>query len=358
MADIDARLRALEDRYQQLERELSAPDAYLDRDRVQHLSQEQARLRDVVTTGRAWRHARDAAREAEELTHGEKDAEMVQLAEDEARAQRDAEAEAFEKLRVLLLPSDPNDERDVVVEIRAGTGGDEAALFAGDLFRMYTRYAERRGWQVEVLDQNPTAGHGLKEAVFEVHGPGAYSRLKFESGVHRVQRVPQTESQGRIHTSAASVVVLPEADEVEVDIDERDLKIDVFRSTGPGGQSVNTTDSAVRITHMPTGLVVTCQDEKSQHKNKAKALRVLRARLYDLAQAERQAELTATRRSMVRSGDRSDKVRTYNFPQSRITDHRVDLTVHQLPKVLDGELDLLVDPLLQEDQARRLLEES
>jgi len=357
LAGIETRLRALEDRFAEISEQLSAPDIYEDLDRVQRLSQEQAKLRDVVEVGRAWRDAQRAAREAEEMARGESDEEMRTLAEDEERVQRAAEEEAFERLRLLLVPSDPNDDRDVVVEIRAGTGGDEAALFAGDLFRMYARYAERLKWRVEVLDSNETAGHGFKEIVFEVHGHGAYSRLKFESGVHRVQRVPETESQGRIHTSAASVVVLPEADDVEVDVDEKDLKIDVYRSTGPGGQSVNTTDSAVRITHLPTGLVVTCQDEKSQHKNKAKALRVLRARLLDLAQAERQAELTATRRSYVGSGDRSEKIRTYNFPQSRITDHRVGLTVYQLDKVLAGELDMVVEPLMQEEQARRLLEE-
>ena len=353
-SDVDARVRALEARYLELGEQLAAPDAYADLDRVQSLSREQARLREVVETGREWRAAVRALGEAEDLARAETDPAMVAMAEEEAATQRAAEAEALAHLHRLLLPTDPDDERDVVVEIRAGTGGDEAALFAGDLMRMYGRYAERRRWQVELLDLNGS-GHGVKEAVFEVHGAGAYSRLKFESGVHRVQRVPDTESQGRIHTSAASVVVLPEADELEVEVDEKELKIDVYRSTGPGGQSVNTTDSAVRITHLPTGLVVTCQDEKSQHKNKSKALRVLRARLYDLAQAERQRELSATRRSMVGTGDRSEKIRTYNFPESRVTDHRIKLTLHQLPKVLDGDLDLVVEPLLEEEQQRRLL---
>ncbi len=357
MADIEARLRALEERFAEIERELADPDAYADRERVQRLSQEQARLREVVETGRAWRAADEATREAEEMARSESDAELVALAEEEAHAQRATADAAVKRLHGLLLPSDPNDERDVIVEVRAGTGGEEAALFAAELMRMYNRYAERRRWSTELLDISPSGTHGVQKAVFEVHGHGAYSRLKFESGVHRVQRVPETESQGRIHTSAASVVVLPEPDEVEVEVNEADLKIDVYRSTGPGGQSVNTTDSAVRITHLPTGLVVTCQDEKSQHKNKAKALRELRARLFDVEQARREAELKQTRRSMVRTGDRSEKIRTYNYPQSRVTDHRIELTVYQLPKVLDGELDILVDPLLQEDQARRLLEE-
>ncbi len=356
MGTVDTRLAELEERYAELERQLSDPAAFQDLELLQRLSQEQARLRDVVETGRIWHRAAAMAHEAAELARAEQDPELVSMAREEEELQRRAEAEALAQLHRLLLASDPNDERDVVVEIRAGTGGDEAALFAADLFRMYLRYAERYRWKVETLSSTESGAHGFKEIVFEIHGRGAYSRLKFESGVHRVQRVPETESQGRIHTSAASVVVLPEADDVTVDIDEKDLKIDVYRSTGHGGQSVNTTDSAVRITHLPTGLVVTCQDEKSQHKNRAKAMRVLSARLLDRAEAERHASLTETRRSFVGSGDRSEKVRTYNFPQARITDHRIELTVHQLSRVMDGDLDLLVVPLMEEDEARRLLE--
>ena len=257
-------------------------------------------------------------------------------------------------LRLLLVPRDPNDDRDVIVEVRAGTGGEEAALFAADLYRMYARYAERRRWKVEVLSTSEAEAGGFKEIIAEVHGGGAYSRLKFESGVHRVQRVPTTEAQGRIHTSTATVSVLPEADEVEVQIDEKDLRVDVYRSSGPGGQSVNTTDSAVRITHLPTGMAVAIQDEKSQHKNRAKAMSVLRARLLEMEQERQAAERGEERRSQVGSGERSEKIRTYNFPDDRVTDHRIGVTVHNLPGLLEGDLDRIIDPLLQADQARRL----
>jgi len=355
MERLEERINAIAARYEELEAELSDPEIYTDQPRVQRISQERARLSEVVDAGRRWHAAVKAADGAAEALRGESDPEMIALFEEEERTQRQAAEAADTQLRRLLLPRDPNDHRDVIVEIRAGTGGDEAALFAADLLRMYGRYAERRRWSVELISESPSGSHGLKSVVVEIHGHGAYSRLKFESGVHRVQRVPETEAKGRIHTSAASVVVLPEADEVEVTIDENDLKIDVFRSTGPGGQSVNTTDSAVRITHLPSGLVVTCQDEKSQIKNRAKALRELRARLYDMARAERDAELRDTRRSMVGSGDRSEKIRTYNFPESRVTDHRIELTLFQLPRVMAGELDMLIEPLMQEDEARRLL---
>ena len=284
----------------------------------------------------------------------EQDPEMREMVRDETHRLEVEEARLLAELKVLLLPRDPLDDRDVIVEIRAGTGGEEAALFAAELFRMYVRYAERHRWGVEVLTTNETGIGGLREVIFEVHGDGAYSRLKFEGGVHRVQRVPETESTGRIHTSTATVAVLPEADEVDVEIDERDLRIDVYRSTGPGGQSVNTTDSAVRITHLPTGLVVAIQDEKSQHKNKAKAMAVLRSRLLEIEQRKAHEAEAAKRRSMVGSGERSEKIRTYNFPQDRVTDHRVRMDLHNLPGVLDGDLDRLIDTLISTDQAERL----
>lgn len=351
---LEARLEAVRSRSEAIAAELQDPSVSQDPIQLERLGKEQAELRPVVEALASLRSAQEAEAEARTLAGDEQDPEMRSYLEAEARQESENASTRLAALKLLLLPKDPDDDRDAVVEIRSGTGGDEAALFAADLMRMYLRFAERRHWQVELLDSSGTEGGGFKEVSFELHGKGAYGTMKFESGVHRVQRVPKTESQGRIHTSAASVVVLPEADDLDVEINDDDLRIDVFRSTGPGGQSVNTTDSAVRITHIPSGLVVTCQDEKSQHKNRAKALRVLRSRLYDLKKSERDAELQQTRRDMVGHGDRSEKIRTYNFAEARVTDHRIDLKVYQLPRVLEGELELLIGPLQAAEQARRL----
>jgi peptide chain release factor 1 len=347
------RLAEVARRYEELERLVSDPAVIGNRREFANVARERAALEDTVV---CWRERQRVAAELEEHRALLRDADddLRQLAREEIPALEARLSALDQQLKMLLVPKDPNDERNTVVEIRAGTGGDEAGLFAAELFRMYTRYAERRGWRVEVLSSSATGLGGFKEVVALVQGRGAYSRLKFEGGVHRVQRVPVTETQGRIHTSAVTVAVLPEAEDVEVDIDDKELRIDVFRSSGPGGQSVNTTDSAVRVTHLPTGLVVSCQDEKSQHKNKAKALKILRARLLDRARQEQQSEIAASRKAMVGSGDRSEKIRTYNFPQSRITDHRVNVTVHALDKVLDGDLDPFVDALVTRQQAEAL----
>jgi len=347
------RLAEVERRYEELERLVSDPAVLADRRRYVALAKERAQLEETVTRWRERRRLADDIEQHRELLR-EKDDELRELAKDELPALEARLAELDLTLRRLLLPKDPNDERNTVLEIRAGTGGEEASLFAAELFRMYSRYAERQGWRVEVLSSSPTGLGGFKEAIALVQGKGAFSRLKFEGGVHRVQRVPVTETQGRIHTSAVTVAVLPEAEDVEVELDDKDLRIDVFRSSGPGGQSVNTTDSAVRVTHLPSGLVVTCQDEKSQHKNKAKALKILRARLLERARQEQQSEIAANRRAMVGSGDRSEKIRTYNFPQNRVTDHRVNLTLHQLERILDGDIDAIVDALVTQQQAEAL----
>jgi peptide chain release factor 1 len=337
-------------RYEEIQERLADPEVHKDLQALQQLGKEQTRLRPVVEKHRELDVARKAEAEAREMLAHETDPEMAEYLRTEIARQQDLIAKLEAELPLLLIPSDPNDERSVIVEIRAGTGGDEATLFAADLFRMYQHYAEIHRWQVEVMDQSPSEVGGFKEIVFEVKGNGAYSRLKFESGVHRVQRVPATEAQGRLHTSAASVAVFPEPDPVEVDIKEED----VYRSTGPGGQSVNTTDSAVRITHKPTGLVVTCQDEKSQHKNKARALKVLAARLYDMKRAEQEAQVSAERRAMVKSGDRSEKIRTYNFKENRIKDERLDDPIYRLDAAMAGELDLVVEPLIVSQQAALL----
>jgi peptide chain release factor 1 len=347
------RLAEIERRYEELERLVADPAVIANRREYAALARERSQLEETVEAFRErQRLERDIAEHRELLQ--DPDPDIREMARGELPHIEEDLAALDARLKTLLLPRDPNDERNTVVEIRAGTGGDEAALFAADLFRMYSRYAEQRGWRIEVLSSSPTGIGGLKEVVALVQGDGAFSRLKFEGGVHRVQRVPVTETQGRIHTSAVTVAVLPEAEDVEIDLPDKDLRIDVYRSSGPGGQSVNTTDSAVRVTHLPTGLVVTCQDEKSQHKNKAKALKILRARLLDRARQEQQEHIAANRRAMVGSGDRSEKIRTYNFPQSRITDHRVNLTLHQLDRVLDGDLDSIIDALATKVQSDAL----
>jgi peptide chain release factor 1 len=356
VSDLDAKLAEIAGQYDDLQAESARPETSTDPTAIRRLGQEMARLEPVVAAYRRLETTRAELAGARELRDSsDADDELKAMARDEITRLEADETTLIEDLKVLLLPRDPNDDRDVILEIRGGAGGEEAALFAAELYRMYIRYSERHRFKAEILSLNETGIGGIKEAILQIHGDGAYSRLKFEGGVHRVQRVPATESSGRIHTSTVTVVVLPEVDEVEIAIDEeRDLRIDVKRASGPGGQSVNTTDSAVRVTHLPTGLVVEIQDEKSQHKNKAKAISVLRSRLYDLQQQKQREADSAARRSMVGSGDRSDKVRTYNFPQDRVTDHRIGKTVHNLPGVMDGDLDDLIDALIMADQADRL----
>lgn len=344
------KLHEIEQKYDALNELLTDPSVLADHRRVREISREQRHLEGIV---KLFREHQDLVRMLEEdrkLLAESDDAELKDMAESEIAELEARIAELEDRLKYQLIPKDPNDARNAILEIRAGTGGDEAGLFAGDLYRMYQRYAERRGWKLEVLSSNPQGIGGFKEIIVMVEGEEAFGRLKYEAGVHRVQRVPVTETSGRIHTSAASVAVLPEAEEVDIEIDPNQLRIDVFRSSGPGGQSVNTTDSAVRITHIPTGLVVTCQDEKSQHKNKAKAMKVLRSRLMEKRMEEENQKITETRRRMVSTGDRSAKIRTYNFPQGRVTDHRIGLTLYQLDEVLDGNLDLIIEKLATEDR--------
>ncbi len=348
------KLEILAREHQELNQRLADPVVSADHNEVIRISQRLAEIKPVVDTWEAWRSAVDSLDEAHQILADSADPELRQLAQDELDGLK-SEVERLEgELQIHLTPTDPNDDKNIVLEIRAGTGGDEAGLFAADLYRMYLRFAERERWNVSELERSESGIGGIREVIAVVEGHGAYSRLKFESGVHRVQRIPETESQGRIHTSAVTVAILPEADEIDVEIDSNDLRIDTFRSQGAGGQHVNTTDSAIRITHIPTGLVVSCQDEKSQHKNKAKALRVLRARLQEHFESEAHAERAAERKGLVGSGDRSERIRTYNFPQNRVTDHRINLTLHKLDQVIEGSLDELFAALAAADMAERL----
>jgi peptide chain release factor 1 len=348
------RLEAIARRYREIESEMGRPEVASDHAQLTKLAREQHALRETVNTFEAFRRATHDLESARELLKQEKDPEMQEYVRGEERRAAALAADLEERLKVLLLPTDPNDERDVVVEIQGAEGGEEAALFAADLFRMYQKWAERKGWKIEIVDTSPTGMGGFDKVEFEVHGQGAYSQLKYEGGVHRVQRVPKTEAQGRIHTSAATVAVMPEADPVEVELKPEDLDIKTSTSTGPGGQSVNTTYSAIRITHKPTGMVVSIQDEKSQLQNKEKAMRVLRARLYEMKLAEQMAAIGAQRRSMVGSGNRSEKIRTYNFKENRVTDHRIKLTLHRLDQVMGGDLDELVNALIEAERSAQL----
>ena len=351
------RLKEIAKKHEDLLVQQADPEIAVDPNRSREIAQKLAELSTVVAAYREYSTITDELEGAREIIAEADDEEMRQMAEAEVDELNTRCEEIEQRLKLLLLPVDPNDRRNVILEIRAGTGGDEAALFASELLRMYGRYAEARRWKLSLTDSSDTGLGGIKEAVAVIEGEGAYSRLKYESGVHRVQRVPATEASGRIHTSAATVAVMPEAEAVEVSVDEKDLRVDRFCSSGPGGQSVNTTYSAVRITHLPSGLVVSCQDEKSQIQNKAKALRVLKSRLLEIQEAERDAERASERRSQIGSGDRSEKIRTYNFPQGRVTDHRIGLTVHRLNEVLDGDLDLLIDPAIEYFQAEQLKSE-
>lgn len=349
------KLDFMQGKYDELSLKVSDPEVISDQAVWQKHIKEMSEMEPIVNKYREYKKAKDELKDTKEmLGDNSMDDEMRELAKMELSELEDSLASLSDELRILLLPKDPNDEKNVILEVRAGTGGEEAGLFGSDLLRMYVRYAERRGWKTEMMDVNDTGIGGIKEAVILIKGKGAYSRLKYESGVHRVQRVPETESSGRIHTSAATIAVLPEIDAVEIDLNPNDVRVDVYRASGNGGQCVNTTDSAVRLTHVPTGVVVTCQDEKSQLKNKEKAFKVLRARLYDVKRQEQNKEVSEARKSQVGSGDRSERIRTYNFPQGRVSDHRIGLTIYKLDYFLDGDLDEIIDGLITSDQAEKM----
>jgi peptide chain release factor 1 len=351
------RLESILKTFEDINIQLTKPEVLSDQEQMIKLSKERTHLEPIVEKIREYLDLYKNIRSAEEMLKNEKDPELIEMAKSELEESKHLIPEFEEKLKIMLLPRDPNDDKNIIVEVRAGTGGNEASLFAGDLLNMYQRYSDSRGWKFELMDQNPGEVGGFKEVVFAIKGESVFSRMKFESGGHRVQRVPETESGGRIHTSAATVAVMPEVDDVEVDVKTEDLRIDVFRSGGCGGQSVNTTDSAVRITHIPTNIVVSCQDERSQHKNKAKALKILKAKIYEQELQKQQDEMSSSRKKLVGSGDRSSKVRTYNFPQNRVTDHRIGLTLHKLDRVIDGSaLDEIIDALILAEQEEKLKE--
>ncbi|KMK95872.1 peptide chain release factor 1 [Rossellomorea marisflavi] len=348
------RLQAVEDRYDKLNELLSDPEIVNDPKKLREYSKEQSDIQATVEAYREYKELNQQYKDAKAMLDDKLDADMREMVKEEVSELEEQITALEDRLKILLIPKDPNDDKNVIMEVRGAAGGDEAALFAGDLYRMYSRFAESQGWKIEVMEANSTGVGGYKEIIFMINGNGAYSKMKYENGAHRVQRVPETESGGRIHTSTATVACLPEAEEVEVDIHDKDIRVDTFASSGPGGQSVNTTMSAVRLTHLPTGVVVSCQDEKSQIKNKEKAMKVLRARVYDKFQREAQAEYDATRKSAVGTGDRSERIRTYNFPQNRVTDHRIGLTIQKLDQILEGKMDDVIDALIIEDQSKLL----
>ncbi|WP_102693105.1 peptide chain release factor 1 [Rummeliibacillus pycnus] len=348
------RLQAVEDRYEKLNELLSDPDVVSDSKKLAKYSKEQSDIQETVEVYREYKSAKEQLADAKEMLEDKLDPEMKEMVKEEVSELEKQIVNFEERLRILLIPKDPNDSKNVIMEIRGAAGGDEAALFANSLFRMYSKYAETQGWKIEIMNANPTELGGYKEIVFMINGQGAYSKFKFESGAHRVQRVPETESQGRVHTSTSTVVVMPEAEEVELDLQEKDIRVDIYHSSGAGGQHVNKTASAVRMTHIPTGIVVAMQDERSQLKNREKAMKVLRARVYDKLQQDAQSEIDAERKSAVGTGDRSERIRTYNYPQNRVTDHRIGLTIQKLDQIIEGKLDDIIDALILEEQAKKL----